>query len=438
MNQSTIERLSSVSYKINVKVPAAILQTRVDDKLKHMQKSANLKGFRPGKAPIQLIRETYGQRAVVEAVEDVVNRSFSEAAREHKVNPYSYPEFEFDPPVLGQDFSFTAQFEVLPEITKVDYANIVVEKEKVKITDEDVNRVIQSFMRRLATYEPVTEERVAQKQDFVDIDFDGTVDGTPINGGSAKGYRIQLGSNQMIAGFEEGIEGMKVGEEKMIVATFPNPYPEASLAGKKADFKIKLNSITKEVIPPLSEEFLKALGAESEEAYKAKVKGDLEHREADRIQAEMSDKVVEKLIEKNPLEVPASMVESQKKHILEDYERRLKSEIGEAEFSRMKEEQEKEWDSEAQKTAERIVKGSLLVQALSRIEKLDPTDAEFEEYLAGFAKSSNTTLEKVKAELKTEKGRDIADRWWYRHTQSKVIDKVISVGTVVEVESKRP
>lgn len=438
MSQSTLERVGALQFKISVKVPAQVLQNSVEQNLRRFQKDAQLKGFRPGKAPIEMIREVYGQRAVAEAVENVVGRSFHEATQEHKVRPYNYPEFEFDPPTLGQDFSFTAHFETLPSIEKVAYEGLVLEKDKPVVTDEDVDKVILNFRKRAATYVEIEENRGAQKDDHVEFDFDGSIDGAKMDKGSAKNFKLQLGSGQLIPDFEAALIGFKKGENRPIKVKFPLDYGEQSLAGKEAEFQINFHKILKEVLGDFSEDTLKALGVESESAFREKTRQDLINSQSKRIKDELRERVFEKLVEKNPIEVPSSLVEDQKKRIVEDYKQRLEQDLGREEAEKMAGQYSDKWATEVEEMARKVVQGSLLVQTLAQSLNLDANDKDIEARFAEISGHTGASLDMIQKYYQSKEGQSALEQMAYRITQDKVVDLVIAAGTVVEVEKPRP
>ena len=198
--KSSVEKVSSLERKLNIEVPATVVNSAFDSAFKAVQKQAHIKGFRPGKAPIATIKSVYGSRVIQDVVQDLVQKHYAMAIRQHQLAPINYPEFEFDAPSEDKSFSFSANFEVRPEVTLKKYEGLEVEKEKYEADQKRVDEIIENIRRSRATTVDVLEDRAAQNGDIAIVDFEGFVDGKPLENGSGKDHNLELGTKSFIDG----------------------------------------------------------------------------------------------------------------------------------------------------------------------------------------------------------------------------------------------
>ena len=269
--QVSVETTSGLERRLIVGVPSSRVDSAVDSRLQEAAKTVKLNGFRPGKVPMKVIRQRFGQSVRMEVLGQVMNDSFYEAIQQQGLKPAGRPEIEPKTLDEGKDIEFVATFEVFPEIELKDYSSIEVKKPVAEITAADIDEMIDNLRTQRASWEPV--ERAAAQGDQVNIDFVGTKDGEEFEGGKAEGTDLELGSGRMIPGFEDGIVGMSAGEEKVIALTFPEDYHSEELKGAAVEFKIKVNAVSERKLPELNDEFFKAFGVEEggEEAFRAEV-----------------------------------------------------------------------------------------------------------------------------------------------------------------------
>ncbi|MBX3039855.1 MAG: trigger factor [Bdellovibrionaceae bacterium] len=380
--KSTVEQSSSLHRKLNVEVPAAVVAGAFERVYQGIQKEATIKGFRKGKAPLATLKSIYGDRVKQDVAQDLIQRAYGEALSEHKLEPISSPEFEFEDPKESKDFSFTASFDVRPEIKLKKYEGLEVEKEKLEFDEAKIEQVLENIRASRATQEDILEDRAAQKNDIAIIDFDGSVGGQPLEGGKGEGHQLELGSNSFIEGFEDGVIGMKVGQEKTLNLKFPTPYHSAELAGKDVEFKVKLTALKKKVLPELTPEFLASLGGPSDlEGLKTSIREDLERSEKKRIEDAFKNTLLKTLVRENPVEVPPSLLKDQKAALIEDFHKRMHEQgLSHAEF----ESYVQKWDGDFEKTASEMIQSSFLVDTLARqndlICKSEDLDKKFAEY----------------------------------------------------------
>lgn len=426
--KSNVEKVSNLSRKLSVEIPAATVQSAFQKIFNGIQKDVTIKGFRKGKAPLATIKSLYGDRVKQDVVQDLIQKHYALALDEHKLEPISYPEFEFADPSENKDFSFTANFDVRPEVALKKYEGLEVEKEKYEFDQKKVDQVLENIRASRATFETVTEARAAKMGDVAVIDFEGFMGGAPLENGSGKSHHLELGAKQFIDGFEEGIVGMKAGETKTISLKFPDPYHSADLAGKPVEFKVTLNEIKAKVLPELTDEFIKTLGGPEDLAsLKKSIEDDLKETEQKRIDDAFKNRLLKVLVKENPVEVPPSLLKEQKASLVEDFKKRMTEQgMGPADF----ESYVQKWDSDFEKTAAEMIQSSFLVDAIAKkhdlFTKKEDLDAKFKEY------AEQTHIEESR--IREFYGRpEQASRLTYMITEEKVIGYLMKSVKVKEV-----
>lgn len=307
--QVSVESPSNIERKVTVIVPVEKMDEAYGKRIASLTKTAKVKGFRTGKVPVDIIKKQFGETARQEALSEVIQSSLYAAIHQEKLNPVGVPMVEPKTITPGQPLEFVATFEVLPSVGKVNFELKSLEKQIATITEEDINKVITHLREQHITWKKL--DRAAAEKDQVVIDFTGTIDGKPFSGGQAHEYPIVIGSKMMIPGFEEGLIGMKAGEERVVPVTFPENYFAKEFAGKAAEFKTKMIKVSEPVYPELNEAFAKKLGVKSGrvEDLQVEIRKNLE-RELDRlIQSKLKTQVFGKLLEQNTIEVPKSLIE---------------------------------------------------------------------------------------------------------------------------------
>lgn len=309
--QVSIETTSGLERRMTVGVPASEVDTAVNQKIKETARRVRIDGFRPGKVPTSVVKQRFGAGIRAEVLEEVVRNHYFKAITEQKVMPAGNPNIELKTDEAGKDVEFVATFEVFPEVTVAPFDGYEFERASAEITEADIDKMLESLQKQRANY--VQVERAAQDGDRVNVDFVGKVDGEVFEGGSAEGQAITLGSKQMIPGFEDGIVGMSVGDQKTIDVTFPEEYGNAELAGKAATFDITVHEVSEAQLPEMNEEFFAAFGADVSdlEAFREEVRSNMEREARNALQAKLKDKVIQKLIETNDVSVPTALVDDE-------------------------------------------------------------------------------------------------------------------------------
>lgn len=430
--KSSVEKKSSLERKLNIQVPAKEVQQAFERAFKGIQQHVEIKGFRKGKAPITTIRTMYGDRVKQDVINDLVQKSYSSAVSEHELEPISYPAIEFDDIDSAKDFSFTAEFEVRPEIKDPKVDGLTVKKEKMAISDDAVNKTLEDIRASRSETVPMLENRPAASGDIATIDFEGNLLTGPLENGSAKDFDLELGGNQFIPGFEQNVEGMTIGQTKDISINFPEDYHVKELAGKPVTFKTTLKGLKKKSLPELNDEFVKGLGGEYADlaALKKAIRDDFEKREAKRINEEFRNRLMKAVVEKNPVEVPKSLLAEQKKALVEDFKQRLKQQgMDESAFADYKD----KWDMDFDQTASFMIQSSFLSDSIARAQNLYGTEADFNQKLQDYASETGLEYSRIK-EFYSDKDR--RSKLMYQITEEKVINFLTEKVKIQEVDKK--
>ncbi|MFP1679993.1 trigger factor [Alloalcanivorax sp. C16-2] len=306
--QVSVETTSGLERRVTVGVPAEKVDAAVENKLREAQKNVRLDGFRPGKVPMREVKRRFGAAVRNEVLADVMRESFLEAVEQEKLQPAGMPGFEATKNEAGKDLEFVATFEVFPEVELAPFDAIEVEKPVAEVTDADVDEMIETLRAQRGEYQEV--DRAAESGDRVNIDFKGLKDGEAFEGGSAEGHDLELGSGQMIPGFEDGIVGMKAGDEKDIDVTFPEDYQSEELKGQAVVFQIKCNKVEAKQLPEVDAEFMKAFGVEDGDMdkFKAEVRKNMERELNNAVSGKIKAQVMDGLAGQHEFDLPEPLI----------------------------------------------------------------------------------------------------------------------------------
>jgi trigger factor len=288
--QVTIETTTGLERRLTVGVPAEQVDKEVDQRLQKASKQVRIPGFRAGKVPMKIVRQRYGAGIRQEVVGEVMSRSFYEAVVQENLQPAGQPTIEPKQDLIGKDLEYVATFEVFPEVVVSDLANIAVERPTADVTEADI-------------------DREAADKDQVKIDYAGTKDGEEFAGGSAQGSDLVLGSGQMIAGFESGLEGVKAGEEKVLSLTFPEDYHAEELKGAAVQFIVTVHEVSERKIAELTPEFFSTYGVKDGgvEDFRVEVSKNMTRELKNVVRRVVKQSVMDQLQEANEVQVPAAL-----------------------------------------------------------------------------------------------------------------------------------
>ena len=307
--QVSIETTSGLERRLTVGVPAERIDDEVDTRLQKAAKNVRLPGFRPGKVPMKVMRQRFGAGVRQEVLGEVMSQSFQEAVVQENLRPAGQPSIEPRNLEAGKDLEYIATFEVFPEVELAEMSGFDVERPAAEVTDADVDNIIEVFRKQQGSWETV--ERAAAEGDKVNIDYAGTRDGEPFEGGSAEGSDLELGSGRMIPGFEDGIVGMTAGEEKTLSLTFPEDYHAEELKGAAVEFKVTLNSVSEMQMAPLDEKLFASYGVEEggEAQFRAEVAENMARELRNAVQARVKQQVMDAVVNAHSaLEVPRALI----------------------------------------------------------------------------------------------------------------------------------
>ncbi|MEH6550871.1 MAG: trigger factor [Pseudomonadales bacterium] len=309
--QVTIETTTGLERRLTVGVPASQIDSEVNNRLERAKKTVRIDGFRPGKVPMTVIRQRFGEGVRQEVVGEVMSRSFYEAVSQEKLQPAGQPSIEPTQVSAGKDLEYVATFEVYPEVTLADLTAMAIERPTAEVTDEDVETMIELFRNQQGSWE--VAERAAAEEDQVNIDYTGTKDGEAFDGGSAEGSDLVLGSGQMVAGFEDGIVGMSAGEEKTLSLSFPDDYHSEDLKGAAVEFVVKLNSVSERKLAELDAEFFEKYGVSEggEEEFRAEVGRNMNRELRNSIRRQVKQTVMDQLVELHDVQLPQALLASE-------------------------------------------------------------------------------------------------------------------------------
>ncbi len=306
----SLETTSGLERKMTVTIEANLIEGEVNKRIENTSRKAKIDGFRPGKIPRNVIVKRYGDGIRQEVLGEFVQRYFYQAAVQEKVKPVGAPQFDLKQNETGKDVEFVATFEVYPEVTVNSFESIEVEKPAAKVEATDVEKMLSKLQDQYAHWHEV--DRAAQDNDQVVIDFEGTIDDEPFEGGKAEKHELILGSKQMIPGFEEQLVGIKAEENRDIEVTFPEDYQAEALAGKKAVFKIKAHTVKEKQLlelKDLAKEMKIADG--DEEQFKKDVEANMIRELEEAISNRVKDNVMEGLLLVNEFDVPKAAIDSE-------------------------------------------------------------------------------------------------------------------------------
>ena len=368
------------------------------------RKHIMIDGFRKGKAPRKFIEKLYGEAIFYEdAVNELLPEVYPEAVEELKLDPVSRPEIDIKEIGSGKELVLTVKVDVTPDVKLPKYTGLTAEKNVYTVTDEEVDAEIKRMQERNARMITV-EDRASEMGDIVNIDYEGSVDGVPFDGGKAKGHDLELGSNSFIPGFEEQCVGMNVGDEKDISVTFPEEYHAEELKGKAAIFKIKANKIQKKEMPELDDEFAKDVSEFDTLAdLKADIKAKAQARKDNQAENELQNKLVDMVVEGMEVQIPQAMIEDRTQSLIQDFDMQLRQQGMSLELytkytgttiDTMKE--------HFKSQAEISVKGSLALDAIAKAENIEVTDDDIEAEFLKMSVEYGMEVEKIKEIMKSQ------------------------------------
>lgn len=307
--QVSVETTSTLERRMTIGVPAERVENEVNARLQRAAQNVRLPGFRPGKVPMKIVRQRFGEGVRQEVLGEVLNQSFAEAVQQQKLKPAGRPSIEPKSLEAGKDLEYVATFEVFPDIALGDYSLIEVVKPVAEVSEQDIDKMVDTLRKQQGTWEAVS--RPAQNGDEVNIDFVGRKDGEAFEGGSAQGSSLVLGSKRMIPGFEDAIVGMSAGEEKVVPLTFPADYHSEALKGAAVEFTIKVNAVKEQKPAELNDAFFAKFGVKEggEAAFRKEVAQNMARELKNAAKNKIKSQVMDGLLKiHETLSIPSALV----------------------------------------------------------------------------------------------------------------------------------
>lgn len=308
--QVSLEICDGLERKLNITVPAEKVDSEVKNRIVNTAKKIRLDGFRPGKVPVRVVKQRFGDSIRIEVLNEIASQSFQQAISQEDLKPVSEPLIEPSVNEEGKDFQFFATFDIYPEIELASCSDLVIEKFSSCVTDNDIDSMISKLRHQQASWTDV--DRESMHGDQLNIDFEGLIDGVIFEGGSAKNNDLILGSSTMIPGFESGLEGLSRGESKTLSLTFPKDYHSDDLKGKNVEFSVVVNNVKEKNLPELDTEFFSKFEVDGDiDQFKTHVKENMEKQLETSLENYNKHQVLDALFEKNSFDIPKTMIENE-------------------------------------------------------------------------------------------------------------------------------
>lgn len=399
---ATWEKKEGNEGLLKVTVPAEKVDKALDQAFKKVVKQINVPGFRKGKVPRPIFEQRFGVEALYQdAVDILLPEAYGEAIDETGINPVAQPEINVTQIEKGKDFEFEATVTVEPEVQLGDYKGLEIEKQDSELTDEDLQEAIDHSLGHLADM-VVKEDGAVENGDTVNIDFDGYVDGEQFEGGQADGYDLEIGSGSFIPGFEDQLVGVKTGEEKDVVVTFPEEYHAEELAGKEATFKTKVNEIKYKEVPELDDEIANELDsdANSVDEYKENLRKRLSEKKAEEAENVEKEEAINKATDNATIDIPQAMIDTELDRMVQEFGQRIQQQgLDLQTYFQISGQDESQLREQMKDDAEQRIKTNLTLSAIADKENIEANDEDIDKELEKMSKQFNISVEDIKNTL---------------------------------------
>jgi trigger factor len=401
--QVTVQRISPVVLELQVEVPADQVRTEVDKAYLSLGRTAHVRGFRPGKAPRSVLTHLYGAKISNDVASQIVNETLPKVLTDKNVTPVTRPTVEAGKFAVNEAFSYKARFEVHPDIENVTYEGFELVRPKLEATPEMVDEQIDALRQRHAAVKAPEPARPSQKGDLLTIDFTISVDGTEIKEAGGQGVSIELGSGQALPELDAALMEKSVGDVVTVDTSFPDTHQRPELRGKKGQFKVTVTEVKERVLPELDDEFAKDVGQfQTLIELRADVHSRLEQMIKEKQQTALAEQIIARLNERNPIEVPPSLVEQQCRLMETEFQAQARR-MGQ----RVTQEQAQALHDRIHGEAEKKVRAGLLMAAIAKKGDFKVTEEDIEKGMADLAQQSGKNLAKVKAEYRDANKRQM-------------------------------
>lgn len=401
--QVQVARISPVMMEVAVEVPAADVKAEVEKVYTNLQKKAHVRGFRPGKAPRQVLAHLYGPQVASDVVNAIVNETLPKVLSDKNVQPINQPQVEAGKFDQGAPFSYKARFEVSPEIEEVSWEGLELSRPSTEVKDETVDEQLELLRKQHSRLEAPEPARPAQKGDVVTIDFTLDVDGKEMKEGGGNDVQLELGSGGIVPELEEGLTGKSVDAAFDVTTKFPDEHPREDLKGKSATFHVKLKDVKARILPALDDELAKDVGSfQTLVELRADVHTRLMKIMKDRSDTALAEQIIEKLNERNQVPVPPTLVEQQCRIMemeLVQNARRMGQRVTQADMAKV--------HDQVHVDAEKKVRAGLLMAAIAKKLGIVIGDEDIQKGIAELAQETGKNVAKVRAEYADAQRRQI-------------------------------
>jgi trigger factor len=424
----TVSRVSPVEVEVKVSLPKEQVTTALARAYAQLGKQAQIRGFRKGKVPLPLLKQYFGPRVAAEVSEQLVQDSLNKALTEQKLEPIVQPTVQPETaPEEEKDWAYTAKLEVRPAVEKIELEGIALERKVYEVTDADVDHQIEHLREKHSTLRTPEPARAVQNGDIVTLDYDVTIDGAAREELNARNRSVEVGKGRLLKELDAGIVGMAVGERKDITVHFPDDHAREDLRGKDAVLKVTVSEVREKVLPAVDDDLAKDEGDESLAALKTKLRTNLEKEGKDASEMELREDAVTKLVEKNPIAVPPSLVQNAVMTIAREVVQQMRmsnTPFDADEVLKMAREQ-----------AEQRVRAGLLLAEMARANNLTVTDDDLNARMDEIAKETNKAVAKVRADHRDARRREALAN---AVLEDKVLQLLLSKVSVKDVPAGKP
>ena len=392
------EDLGKNSFKITVEVDADVFEKAYQQAYQKNKNKIQIQGFRKGKAPLALIEKVYGPGVFYEdAADTVINDTYAQAAEESGLDIVSRPEVDIEQVEKGKNLIYTATVAVKPEVKLAAYKGVEVDKQEIEVTDSEIDAEIDK-LREQNSRSITVEDRAVEDGDIIKLDYEGSVDGVPFEGGKAEDAELVIGSHTFIDNFEEQLIGMNIGDEKEINVTFPEEYHAENLKGKPAVFKCKINAITRKELPDADDEFAQEVSEfDTLDEFKADIKKNLLASKKKEADAAKEDAAIEKIAETSEMDIPEAMIDNEARNMAEDFARRIQGQgMPFEQYLKYTGMNAQQFVAQMKPQALKRIRARLVLEAIVKAENIEVSPEEVDAEFTNMAEQYKMEKDKVK------------------------------------------
>lgn len=424
--QVSVEKISPVLVQLNIQIDAERVTSEYEKAFQKVAKSARIKGFRPGKAPKDIVRRVFGSRVEADVVQTLVDDTFPRAVAEQNVQPVTQPSVEPERLTSGKSFAYSAKVEVLPAIESVVYEGLEAKRPQAAVGEEEIEEELTAIRRANSTLEAVSPERPVQKKDVVTCDLQVSVDGELIEEAGTTGFVIEVGEGQVFSAIEEALEGAALSQTVQAEVEMPEAHPHPRLAGKKAIFSITVKELKERILPALDDEFAKDLGEfDTLDALKEDIRKQLEAKKKEQSDNILAERLVQALVEANPIPLPPSLVAQQMQ--LSEREILYRAAMQGSRVTGLGD----ELKQQIKEDSETKVRAGLVMAEIAKKEGIQIGNEQIEEGLKELAEQSGKNVARLRAEYAEPRKREMLVGMIL---ENKVLDIIESKAKITDEE----